>query len=261
MDISGGVAIVTGSATGIGAATARALAVRGCNVVVNYSRSEAEARDTAAACEALGVEAIVVQGDVGDDADCRRLAQAALDRWGRIDVLVNSAGATQFVDHANLDGLSADDFLRVYRVNVVGAFQVSRAVVPAMKQGGRGAIVNISSLAGVMGTGSSIAYAASKGALNTMTLSLARSLAPEIRVNAVCPGIVEGRWLRDGLGEEGYEALLRRQEATTPLRRAATPGDVASAVLWFVEGADLVTGEILLLDAGGHLGNTVHTAR
>jgi len=261
MDVNGGVAIVTGSATGIGAATAHALAARGCRVVINYTRSEAEARETQAACASLGVETLLVQGDVSDDADCRRLAQAAIDRWGRIDVLVNNAGTTQFVDHANLDGLSAADFLRTYGVNVVGPFQMTRAVVPAMRSGGRGAIVNVSSLAGVLGTGSSISYAASKGALNTMTLALARSLAPEIRVNAVCPGIVEGRWLRNGLGEEGYEAALKRQEASTPLRRAATPDEVAGAVLWLIEGGDLVTGEILLLDAGAHLGNSVHTMR
>jgi 3-oxoacyl-[acyl-carrier protein] reductase len=254
MDIQGGVAIVTGSATGIGGASARALASRGCNVVINYTRSEAEARETLAACEALGVEALLVQADVANDDDCRSMAKSALDRWGRIDALVNCAGTTRFVSHGDLEGLDAEAFTRTYAVNVIGAFQMTRAVAPAMRDRGQGAVVNISSLAGVMGTGSSIAYAASKGALNTMTLSLARALGPEIRVNAVCPGIVEGRWLQRGLGETAYHATLANQERSTPLARVTTPEDVARAVLWFIEGADLTTGEIMLVDGGSHLG-------
>ena len=185
MDIKGGVTIVTGSATGVGAAAVKLLATKGCNVVINYTKSEAEARDTQAQCDALGVETLLVQADVSKDADCRRMAAAAFDRWGRIDGLINNAGTTQFVNHANLEGLSAEDFQRIYAVNVIGPFQMTRAVTPHMKAAGRGAIVNVSSIAGVMGVGSSIAYTASKGALNTMTLSLARALGPEIRVNTI----------------------------------------------------------------------------
>ncbi|MEX2080703.1 MAG: SDR family NAD(P)-dependent oxidoreductase, partial [Dehalococcoidia bacterium] len=206
MDINGGVTIVTGSATGVGAAAARMLAAKGCNVVINYTKSETEARETAAACEAFGVQALLCRADVSNDADCRRMAGEAVAKWGRIDGLINNAGTTRFVNHADLEGLSADDFLSIYSVNVVGPFQMTRAVAPHMQSAGRGAIVNISSIAGVMGVGSSIAYTASKGALNTMTLSLARALGPEIRVNTVCPGFIQGRWLRGGLGDDVYEA-------------------------------------------------------
>nr|WP_225734684.1 MULTISPECIES: SDR family oxidoreductase [Tepidiforma] len=261
MDIRGGVVIVTGSATGVGAACAKLLASKGCNVVINYTKSEADARETQAACEALGVETLLVQADVANDADCRRMAQAAIDRWGRIDGLINNAGTTKFVNHTDLEGLTAEDFQRIYAVNVIGAYQMTRAVAPQMKAQGRGAIVNVSSIAGVMGIGSSIAYAASKGALNTMTLSLARALGPEIRVNAICPGFIQGRWLRSGLGDAAYEAALAQQERTTPLRRAGTPEEMAQAAVWFIEGADLVTGELLIVDAGAHLGAAPLIAR
>lgn len=261
MDLRGGVVIVTGSATGVGAACARLLASKGCNVVINYTKSEAEARETEAACRALGVETLLVQADVSNDADCRRMAGEAVAKWGRIDGLINNAGVTKFVDHTNLEGLTADDFQRIYAVNVIGAYQMTRAVAPQMKAQGRGAVVNISSIAGVMGIGSSIAYAASKGALNTMTLSLARALGPEVRVNAICPGFIQGRWLRSGMGDAAYEAAKAAQERTTPLRRAGTPEDMAQAAVWFIEGADHVTGELLIVDAGAHLAGAPLIAR
>jgi 3-oxoacyl-[acyl-carrier protein] reductase len=261
MDLKGGVTIVTGSATGVGAACARLLASKGCNVVINYTRSLDEAKEAQADCERAGVETLLVQADVSDDGECRKLAWAAMDRWGRIDGLVNNAGRTKFVNHRDLDGLSAQDFLDIYAVNVVGVFQMTRAVAPHMQAAGRGAVVNISSVAGVMGGGSSIAYAASKGALNTMTLSLARALGPEVRVNTVCPGFIQGRWLRGGMGDDAYEAAVARQATATPLHRAGTPEDMAAATVWFLEGADHVTGEILMVDAGSHLGVAPLTAR
>jgi 3-oxoacyl-[acyl-carrier protein] reductase len=256
------VAIVTGSATGLGAAVALRLADQGCNVVINYTKSEAEAKETLAACEAKGVEAILGQGDVGEDADCRRIVQTAVDKWGRVDVLVNNAGGTKFADHAKLDELNAEDFLWIYKVNVVGAYQMIRACEPHMKKAGKGSVVNISSIAGVTGIGSSVAYAASKGALNTMTLSLARSLAPVIRVNAVCPGFIGTRWFSDRFGTQTFEGIKRQQEETTPLRRAGTPEDIAAAVVFFCgEGSDHITGETLITDAGLHLGFAPLTAR
>lgn len=261
MDLHGAVAIVTGSATGVGSATARLLASKGCNIVVNYTKSETEARETVTACEAEGAETLLVCADVSNDADCRRMASEATAKWGRIDALVNNAGRTKFVQHSDLEGLSAQDFLDIYAVNVVGAYQMARAVAPAMRERGSGSIVNISSVAGVMGGGSSIAYAASKGALNTMTLSLARVLGPEIRVNTICPGFIQGRWLRGGMGDEVYEAARARLEKTTPLHRAGTPEDMAEAAVWFIEGAAHVTGEILMVDAGAHLGSAPLTAR
>jgi len=247
------VSIVTGSATGIGAACALRLAARGGCVTINYTKSESEARDVARACEANGGQAIVVRADVSSDADCRTLVTATLEAWGRVDGLINNAGTTKVVDHADLDGLDASDFERIFGVNVVGAYQMVRAVAPAMQRQGRGAIVNISSIGGIMGDGSSIAYAASKGALNTMTLSLARALAPAIRVNAVCPGFVETRWTRTNLGT-AYETKRDGYAAGSPLGSALSPEDVAGAAIWLLEDAEKVTGEVLRVDSGWHLG-------
>ncbi|MDY6835323.1 MAG: glucose 1-dehydrogenase [Chloroflexota bacterium] len=252
-DMEGKVAIVTGSATGVGSATARMLAGRGCNVVVNYTKSEEEARDNIAACEACGVETILCQADVSNDADCCRMVDAAVTKWGRIDALVNNAGTTKFCAIVDLNGLDKEDFLRIYSVNVVGPFQMARAVAPHMKKVGQGAIVNVASLAAMDGRGSSIAYAASKGALVTMTLSLAHALCPEIRVNAVCPGFIQGRWLKQGLGEPLYDAAKAHMEQSSLLRVTATPENVAEAVVYLVCGAEITTGETLTVDGGMRL--------
>ncbi len=261
MDGKGKVAIVTGSATGVGAEVARQLAERGCNVVINYTRSEAEAKASQAACAALGVETLMVQADVSIDADCRRMAQAALDKWGRIDVLVNNAGTSKFVAHHDLEGLTAEDFQRIYAVNVIGPYQMTRAVAPAMQKQGAGSVVNVSSLAGVRGVGSSIAYAASKGALNNMTMSLARALGPEIRVNTVCPGFIDTRWLRTGLGDETFEKLRASVAKANPLKAASTPAEVAEPIVYFALSARHTTGETLLVDAGTHLGASMRVER
>jgi 3-oxoacyl-[acyl-carrier protein] reductase len=242
------VAIITGASSGIGAASALELAKRGWSVVINYSKSEAEAKAVAAQCP----DALVVQADVAEDAECRKLAQAALDRWGRIDALVNNAGTTKFVDHADLDGLVADDFLRIYRVNVVGPFQTTRACAPALKAA-RGAVVNVSSVAAQLGIGSSIAYAASKAALNTMTSSLARSLGPEIRVNAVCPGYVDTPWHRNEFGAERANQVAAHYASIVPLKDYARPEDVADVIVWLIEGARHVTGEAIFVDGGLHI--------
>lgn len=248
------VCIVTGGGTGTGAATALLLARRGWRVVVNYSRSEADALATVAACHAAGSDAIAVRGDVAADADCRALAQAATDRWGRIDALVNSAGITKFSHAAKLDAIDAEDFQRIYAVNVVGAYQMIRACTPAMQAAGAGSVVNVSSIAGVLGEGSSVPYIASKGALNAMTLSLARALAPTIRVNAVCPGLIETRWHTSRFDAESYARFKERYEGIVPLGTVATTDDVADAIVWLIEGARVVTGEFLMLDSGKHLG-------
>ena len=254
MAIDGGVFIVTGSATGLGAAVAQRLAGKGGRVVINYTKSAAEAEATAEACRARGADAMVCRGDVAVDGDCRRMAAAALERWGRIDGLVNNAGQSKIVAHSDLEGLSAEDFQRIFAVNVIGAYQMARAVAPAMQKQGRGAIVNISSGSAFTGSGSSIAYAASKGALNVLTFSLARALAPEIRVNAVCPGVMQTRWWREGLGAEGYQAFIDRYAAAAPLQTAGTTEAVADPVVWLLEGAAQVTGETIMVDAGSHLG-------
>jgi 3-oxoacyl-[acyl-carrier protein] reductase len=247
------VAIVTGSATGIGAATACKLAECGCHVVINYTKSETEAEETVAACQGHGVETILCKADVSSDEDCRRMVDEAIKKWGRVDALVNNAGTSKFVDHNDLDGLDREDFLRIYSVNVVGPYQMVRAVKPHMKNAGKGAIVNVASTAAINGVGSSIAYAASKGALVTMTLSLARNMGPEIRVNAVCPGFVQGRWLKGGLGDEMYAATKNFLEQSSPMGVTATPQTVADAILYFITGAGITTGETLIVDGGFHL--------
>ncbi len=254
MDIKGKTAIVTGSATGLGAAAAIKLAERGANLVINYTKSQQEAADTKQACEAAGAEAILVQANVAEDADCRRMADDALNKWGRIDILVNNAGVSKFANHANLDELSAEDFQNIYAVNVIGAYQMIRAVEPAMKKQGFGAVVNVSSIAGVRGIGSSVAYAASKGALNTMTMSLARALAPEIRVNAVCPGFIETRWFKEKAGEDVFNAVAKANRESSPLKKGAPPEDIADSIVFLAtEGAQHITGETILVDGGTHL--------
>jgi len=254
MILTGKTAIVTGGGTGIGEAVSLKLAARGMNVVVNYSRSRVEAEHTATRCAALGVKSAAIRADVAEDAECRRLAEDTLALTGRIDILVNNAGTSKFVRHSDLEGLSGEDYLAIYRINVVGAYQMIRAVAPAMKHAGWGAIVNVASIAGLYGIGSSSAYASSKGALIALTKSMARALAPEIRVNAICPGFVGTRWFKDRMDADAYAALVKRVQSATPLAHAGTAEEVADGVVFFcAEGATLVTGETLLMDAGAHL--------
>lgn len=253
MKIKDAVAIITGSSSGIGAAIARLFAEQGCHVVINYSRNEEGARQVASDCEALGVKTLVYQADVADDADCRALVAATVEAFGRLDILINNAGTTRFCAHHDLDGLDKQDFLDIYSVNTVGAYQMARAAEAPMRKAGKAHLVNMASIAGLAGVGSSIAYAASKGALLTMTKSLARVLGPEVRVNAICPGFVQGEWLEKGLGKEAYAALLAKTKAGAALNDAASPETVAQAVLGLVIGGDLTTGEALLVDGGSHL--------
>lgn len=248
------VAIVTGSSRGVGAAVAKLLAQNHYHVVINYSKSEKEALEVQAACAAAGAETLLCRANVADDADCRRMVQETITKWGRLDALVNNAGTTKFCAHDNLEGLAKEDFIGIYNVNLVGPYQLIRAAAPHLKKTGKGAVVNIASTAGLTGNGSCIAYCASKGALITMTKSLARALGPEIRVNAVCPGFIQGEWLQDGMGRENYELLKNYLEAVNPLRRTATPETIAPTVLFLIEEACLITGDILVLDGGYHLG-------
>ncbi len=247
-------AIITGSATGVGAAVALDLAGRGYKVLINYNKSEAEAEQTRAAVVDAGSEAIVVQGDVADDAACVAMVDAAMSAWGRLDVLINNAGMTTFSGVDNWEALDNEIFARIYDVNVVGAFQMVRAARDALQADGGGSIVNVSSIAGSLGVGSSIPYIASKGAMNSLTLHLARQLAPEIRVNAVCPGLITSRWFRDGLGEDGYQKVKAGYESMVPLQRSCTPEDVSDAIVWLATAAPVITGELLLMDGGKHLG-------
>jgi 3-oxoacyl-[acyl-carrier protein] reductase len=249
MEVEGRGALITGGGTGVGRATALDLARRGCSVAVNYSRSADDAEKTAAEARALGVRALAVQADVADDAQCRRLVETAVAELGRLDALVQSAGVTVFVPHADLDKVQTQDWEHLMAVNVVGAFQCARAARGPLEEAGDGEIVNVSSVAGIAGVGSSIPYCASKAALNNLTLTLARALAPKIRVNAVAPGFITGRWLAGGLGD-AYEAIKGAMEARAPLGRVCDPEDVAAAILSLITGSDLVTGQIVAVDGG-----------
>ena len=246
------VALVTGSATGVGAATCRLLASRNWNVVVNYSRSSTEAEETAAACEALGSQVLVCQADVAEDADCRELVAQTVEKFGRIDALVNNAGTTRYCSFDDLEGLTKEDFMFLYGVNVVGAYQVTKAAVPHLRKAESPAVVNISSISAISGVGSSIAYAASKGALSTMTLSLAHALAPQIRVNAVCPGFIQGRWTKDFL-KDRYDSVQERVALASLLHKTSVPEDIARTIVFLIEEAGMTTGQILTVDGGNLL--------
>jgi len=246
------VVIVTGSSSGIGEAIAREMARRGWRVVVNYSKSAAQAEGVAKACSEDGGEGIAIRANVAVDADCRALVKAAIDKWGRLDALVNNAGTTKFVLHADLDGLSAEDFQRIYATNVIGPFQMCRAAAAELRKS-RGAVVNVSSLASRVATGSSIAYAASKAALNTLSMSLARTLAPEVRVNVLAPGFVDTPWMTAGYGEARYARVRDTYTQIAPLKDVTQPQDQADAVAWLLEGAAQVTGQILYVDGGMHV--------
>jgi 3-oxoacyl-[acyl-carrier protein] reductase len=254
-DMKGRKAIVTGGGTGLGGATAIGLATRGVDVCINYNSSAAAAEEVVAECRRLGVSAFAVKANVADDADCRALVSATVDQFGGLDFLVNNAGITKFAKHSELDALDADDFLRLYRVNVVGVYQMTRAAQPHLLASGKGAVVNVSSIAGVTGIGSSIAYAATKGALNTMTLSLARALAPAIRVNAVCPGYIGSGWFTKYQGDAVEASTAEHVARTTPLQVASMPEDIAETILFFAGPESRhVTGEFIIVDAGMHLG-------
>ena len=260
-NIAGNVAIVTGSASGVGAATALLLAMQGCHVVINYSRSKEAAQLVAQQCQGRGVEVLLCQADVADDEQCRAMVEQAITKWGRVDILVNNAGTTKFCDHHQLEGLDAKDFQKIYAVNVVGPYQMIRAVAPSMQSNeGGGVVVNVASTAAITGIGSSVAYAASKGALVTMGLSLARALGPQIRINTVCPGFIQGDWLRQGLGDQQYEAAKLHNERNAPLGVTADADTVAESILFFILGPKIVTGETLIVDGGRHL-NSVPLAR
>ena len=247
------VAIITGGSRGVGAATAKLLASKGWNITITCTSSMDDAQNVVKECEKLGVEAIAITADVSEDNSCVQTAQETIEKWGRIDALVNNAGTTKFVfNHADLDGLNAEDFLHIYKVNVVGPFQMVRACKEMLLNSENPSVVNISSIAGIKGLGSSLAYASSKGALNTMTKSMARNLGP-IRVNAICPGFIQGDWLRNGMGDDLYNAALENLTNNTPLKLTVTPEQVAEGIYSFIDINTVVTGETMLMDGGHHL--------
>ena len=249
MKLENKVALVTGGGTGIGKATSLLLASEGCDVVVNYSRSEADANDTCAEIEKLGRKAISVQADISDQQAVSAMFEAVDQQFGRVDILVNNAATTQFVAYTDLDGMTDEIWDRVFAVNVKGVFYCCREAIKRMKSRGRGTIVSVSSIAGMTGLGSSIAYAASKAALINMTRALAASCAPEISVNAVAPGVVETRWI------EGWEKFTDPHRDATPMKRHARPEDVANAIFGLIL-CPFTTGETIRVDGGRTLGTT-----
>jgi 3-oxoacyl-[acyl-carrier protein] reductase len=258
LELKGKAAVVTGASSddGIGSECAKILASRGCNVVVNYATNKAGGEKIAEACRAAGAEAIVVQGDVSKNEDCERLIKACIDKWGRLDVLINNAATTKPIPHKRMDLLDAAEFERIFAVNVIGTYQMTRAAAPHLRATGDAAIVNISSVGAMRAGGSSMAYTASKAAINNLTLSTARALAPEVRVNALCPGGMLGAWTRKILTEEQYQERLAQAKTQYPLKRGIWPVDVAVAALFLVEGATTMTGEAIRMDCGQHLGET-----
>jgi 3-oxoacyl-[acyl-carrier protein] reductase len=252
MDIAGKVAIVTGSSAGVGRATAEQLAALGAKVVVNYAHSQSDAEETVEGIRAASGQAIAMRADVGDDAQCRALVQRAIDEYGALHILVNNAGTTHFIAHDDLDAVTDDVWDDIMGVNVRGIFNCTRAAAPHMKAAGEGAVVNVASIAGVRGLGSSIPYAVSKAGVIVMTKSLARVLGPEVRVNCIAPGFIDGRWLRGGIGEN-YDQVKAATASRTPLQDVSTPETCADAILAFVHSNVFVTGQTIIVDGGWSL--------
>ena len=247
------VAIVTGGSRGVGAATAKILSENGWNVIITCSSSIEDAKLVAANCSNKSNEVFAFQADVANEQDCIATIDKAIEKWKRIDALVNNAGTTKFVwDHSDLNGLDAKDFQKIYAVNVIGPFQMVKAAKDHLQKSNNPCIVNVSSIAGIKGIGSSIAYAASKGALNTMTLPMARNLGP-IRVNAICPGFIEGEWLEKGMGAEMYEAVKLQVQTTTPLKKTCSPESIAEVIFNLIESSELMTGQLVTVDGGASL--------
>ena len=252
MNIRGKRALITGASRGVGAATALALAKAGCKVAINYNQSLERAEQVAVQCHEAGAEAILLQGDVAEDAACRSMVEQTLSVFGGLDILINNAGTTRFIDFPNLEDVKDEDWDRIFAVNLKGPFQMARAAREALAEDEGGVIVNTASIAGMVGAGSSIPYCASKAALINLTLSLARTLGPEIRVNAIAPGFIEGEWLQNGLGET-YEQVKTAKAAGTVLGKVSTPADIASGIIAMVLATN-TTGHTLVIDGGDTVG-------
>ncbi len=251
MELAGKAAIVTGGGTGVGRETALELARRGCSVLINYSRSRDEAEATASEVEALGQSCIAMLADVADDEACRAMVERAVADFGRLDVLVNNAGTTRFIAWDDLEAVQTEDWENIYAVNLRGVFQCIRAARTALADAGGGEVVNVASLAGISGGGSSIPYATSKAAVISLTQGLAPTLGPEVRINAVAPGFITGRWLGQGLGD-AYEPVKELMSQRTPAGRVCDPVDVAVAIVSLVAGSDMVSGQTVVVDGGIH---------
>jgi 3-oxoacyl-[acyl-carrier protein] reductase len=255
------VVLISGGGTGVGAAAARLFAARGWSVAINYHTKVEEAEAVAQDCRAQGVRAVTLMGDVSADADCRRMVDVTVRQFGRLDALVNSAGVTQFTKLSSLDEQNAEDFHRVFATNAVGAYQLARAAGPHLRAAGNSAIVSVSSIAAMNGNGSSLAYIASKGALNSLTLALARLYAPSIRVNAVLPGLIDTGWFAPAFDNTAWDAMKGSFAEASALGTICSADDVAAGVLFLVADAPRMTGQLLVIDAGYSLGAAVKLSR
>jgi 3-oxoacyl-[acyl-carrier protein] reductase len=253
------VALITGGASGIGAAACLAFARRGFDIALAYRTREKDAQNVAEDCRALGAIVATLAGDVAEDVDCRRIVDASV-QLGPLHVVVNSAGATQFVAMDDLDGIEAADFERIFRVNAVGPFQIARAAAPHLKKTA-GAIVNVSSVAGIVANGSSMAYVASKAALNSLTMALARVLGPDVRVNAVLPGLVLTDWVRRGVGDSVFAEVQEQWTSMSALGRCPTAEEVADHIAFLAIDAKLMTGQLVVVDSGFMLGRPAKVSK
>ena len=242
-------ALVTGAATGIGRSAVLALARAGYDVAVNYASSESAARETAAQAEKLGVRVLVLKCDVSDEAGVRAMLAAIDKAFGRLDVLVNNAGTTASWKPKDLESLSLEEWNRVFAVNVRGLFQVTRASLPLLRKGENPSIVNTASIVGLRPGPQPLPYAASKAAVVNLTKTLAWNLGPEIRVNAVAPGWMEGDWMKRML-KDRYEDLMGKRAKATPLKRVVTADDVAETMMSLIQSNRFVTGEVIVVDGG-----------
>ena len=241
-------ALVTGGATGIGRSAVLALARAGYDVAINYSSSEKAAKETAAEAAKLGAGTLLVKCDVSDEAAVRAMLSTIEASFGRLDVLINNAGTTAAWKPKDLDTLSLDEWDRVFAVNVRGLFQVTRAAAPLLKKS-KGCVVNTASIVGLRPGPQPLPYAASKAAVVNLTKTLAWNLGPDIRVNAVAPGWMEGDWMKRMLKDK-YEELMGKRAKSTPLKRVVTADDVAETMMSLVQGNRFVTGEVIVIDGG-----------
>ena len=241
-------ALVTGAASGIGRSIALALARAGYDVAINYSRSEAAAKAVAAEAVRYGARTLLFRCDVADDASVRAMLQAVQAQFGRLDVLINNAGTTTEIKPKDFDGMTVEEWDRVFAVNVRGLFLVTRAALPLLRLS-KGCIVNTASIVGLRPGPQPLAYAASKAAVVNLTKTLAYNLGPDIRVNAVAPGWMEGAWMQRMLKDK-YEELMGRRAKLTPLKRCVTADDVAETMMSLVQSNRFVTGEVIVVDGG-----------
>lgn len=253
----GCVAVITGAGrlNGVGAATAKMLANQGCHILLNTNKNEEQARSVLEKCQQYGVETELFLGDLTKSDNCSDLASLAYDKWGRTDIIVNSLGATKGAPYEKLEKLTEQDFQHMFAVNAIAPYLVAQSFQPLLRDAGNAAMVNVSSAAGISGKGSSIAYAAAKGAENTLTLSLAQALSPEVRVNAVCPSFIDSSWWEEKFqGKEAqYEKLVSSMQNSNLLNKVLKPNDVAQMIISVINNP-VMSGEIIRMDAGAHVG-------